>query len=140
MTGKSPQERYETAKPSYLRSNEKQFADLPAGSSIVIPSPTDIETAITEHATQGPIEFGELRNHLAERFDADGACPVMTGMHLRIVAEVVLDALDAGVPLDSVSPFWNVVDPKSPLAGKLPGGPERIRELRDSELGDSSGG
>ena len=76
------------------------------------------------------IDLTELRQRLAERHGADGACPVMTGMNLRIVAELAVEALDAGVPSDDVLPVWKVITPKSALAKKLPGGPVRIANLR----------
>lgn len=123
-------DRYENAKPTYIRTNDKQFADLPAGSTILIPSPQDIEAEVSRSGET--ITFTELRNALAERHGAQGCCPVMTGMNLRVAAEVTFDALDAGVPAEDVVPIWNVIDPTSSLAGKLPGGPERVASLRQA--------
>ncbi len=124
------QDRFDTAKPTYTRVNEKKFADLEPGTTVLIPSPADIQREVDELATSETIELTELRNRLASRHGADGACPVMTGMNLRIVAELCLEALDAGVPRGEISPVWNVVSPTSNLASKLPGGPERIEQLR----------
>jgi DNA-directed RNA polymerase sigma subunit (sigma70/sigma32) len=115
----SYQERYDQARPSYVKTNEKRFADLEAGTTVLIPSPQDIETVINELAPDEIIDLTELRDRLATMHDADGACPVMTGMHLRIVAEIALDALDAGVPMHDVTPVWNAIAPKSNLAKKL---------------------
>ena len=71
------------------------------------------------------ITFAELRDRLAIRHDADGSCPVMTGMNLRTSAEVALADLAEGVPADEVPPVWKLVDPAGPLAPKLPGGAAR---------------
>ena len=130
MSTTSWQERYETAKPSYQRTNDKKFADLEAGTSILIPSPADIEAEIADIPAKQTISFSQLRQRLAERHEADGTCPVMCGMNLRIVAEVAFEALDAHVPPDHITPVWNVIDPSSNLASKLPGGPDRVRALR----------
>lgn len=124
------QERYDTAKPSYTRVNDKRFADLEAGTSILIPSPADIAAEIEALEANETIDLTELRRRLAARHGADGSCPVMTGMNLRIVAELSLEGLDAGVPTDAVVPIWKAVEPKSALAKKLPGGPARITALR----------
>lgn len=124
------QERYDTAKPTYTRVNEKRFADLEAGTSVLIPSPQDIEAVVNDLPTDQTITLTELRNALAERHGADGTCPVMCGMNLRVAAEVNLSALDAGVPASEVVPIWNAIDPGKPLAAKLPGGADRIRQLR----------
>lgn len=125
------QEKFDTARPSYIRTNDKKFADLEPGTTILIPSPADIRHEIDELHAEETLELTELRNRLASRHGADGACPVMTGMNLRIVAEICIEALDAGVPQDELSPVWNVVSPKSTLAGKLAGGPQRIEKLRE---------
>jgi len=129
----SYQERYDRAGPSSTRVNEKRFADLEAGSMILVPSPQDIESEIARLDEGDTITFGELRVRLTERYGGDGSCPAMTGMHLRIVAELALEALDAGVQAEAVTPVWRVIDPTSPLAAKLPGGEERIRALRQSD-------
>ncbi len=128
----SYQQRFDAAKPSYIKVNEKRFADLEAGSTVLIPSPQDIRSIIDDIATDETLTLTELRHELATRHGADGTCPVMTGMHLRIVAELVLEALDAGVPRTDLSPVWNVVDPSSKLAAKLPGGVDRINALRET--------
>lgn len=124
------QQKYDSSKPSYTRVNDKKFADLEPGTSILIPSPADIEAEIAELKTDETITLTELRHRLADRHNADGTCPVMCGMNLRIVAEVAFEALDAGVPTDELTAVWNAVDPKSPLAKKLPGGAKRVTALR----------
>lgn len=126
------QERYERARPSYVRINDKRFADLPAGTTILIPSPRDIEHEINQLEPGEIVAPTELRRRLAAHHGTDGTCPVMTGVHLRIVAELALDRIDAGVPASLVAPFWQVIAPDSSLAQKLPGGPQRIAQLRNA--------
>ena len=124
------QERFDNAKPSYTRVNDKKFADLEPNTTTLIPSPADIQREIDDLAAGETMELTELRNRLADRHGADGTCPVMAGMNLRVVAEVCFGALDAGVPPAQLSPVWNAISPTSPLASKLPGGPERVHALR----------
>lgn len=126
-------ERYDRARPSYTRVNGKRFADLDAGTTILIPSPRDIEAEIARLSPGETLDLTALRRRLAERHDADGACPVMTGMNLRIVAERALDHLDSGADTEEVAPFWRAVAPDSALAKKLPGGSERITDLRRAD-------
>lgn len=124
------QERFDTARPSYTKVNDKRFADLPAGTTVLIPSPRDIEEEIAALGDGETVDLTELRQRLAARHEADGACPVMTGMNLRVVAELCMEALDAGIPADDLVPVWSAVEPTSNLAKKLPGGPDRIAALR----------
>lgn len=130
MTASSPQRRYDTARPTYVRVNEHKFADLEAGTTVLIASPSDIEAEIDRVPPGELLTQRDLRQRLSQRHGTDGACPVMTSMNLRIVAEVALGAIDAGVPAEDVTPVWVVIDPGSPLASKLPGGPSRIERLR----------
>ncbi len=127
------QARYDDAAPSYTKVNDKKFADLDAGTTILIPSPQDIEAEINKLKPGHVIELGELRSRLADCHGADVACPVMTGMNLRVVAELAFDALDAGHPVDDVVPVWRAVGPSSTPAKKRSGPPELIRKLRSAE-------
>ena len=56
---------------------------------------------------------------------------ITTGIFLRMAAEYALQEMSQGK--DEVMPFWRVVDPKSPLAKKLPCGPEFIVSQRAAE-------
>lgn len=127
------QARYDQATPSYTKVNDKKFADLDAGTTILIPSPQDIEAEVNKLQSGETIELGELRARLADCHGADGSCPVMTGMNLRVVAELAFDALDAGLPVDDVVPVWRAVSPSSTPAKKRAGAPDLIRELRAVE-------
>ena len=132
------EEKYATARPSVVRTQEKPFADLVPGELVVIPSPQDVDRAVRE------IPRGELRSQkqvrqtVAGYHAADNACPAVTGIQLRVVAELATEELEAGAPLDSVAPFWRVIEPGSKIASKLPGGSERIAELRARETGSTT--
>jgi hypothetical protein len=91
-----------------------------------VPSPHDIEAEIRGLRGAETLTFAELRQRLAARHAADGTCPVMTSMNLRVVAEIALAELDDGMPADAVTEVWRAIDPHSTLARKLPGGPDRI--------------
>lgn len=130
------QERFERSPDSYIKTNDKKFADLEAGTTVLIPSARDIQVEIGALDTRETLTLSELRNRLAARHQAEGACPVMTGMNLRIVAELSFEALDAGVPAHDVVPVWKVVDPRSSLAAKLPGGSARLEQLRDVHIAE----
>lgn len=127
----SVNEKYDRARPSYIRVNAKRFADLAAGTTILIPSPRDIGSQLSLLGQAEFISFTELRLRLAREHGAEGTCPVMTGMNLRILAERALDQLALGMAMTEVAPVWLVVAPTSPLASKLPGGAARITLLRE---------
>ena len=128
-------EKYENARPSVVRIQEKPFADLQPGQMVVIPSPQDVDRAVREIPPGELRSQRQLRQRVAGYHEADNACPAVTGIQLRVVAELATEALDAGAPLDAVAPFWRVVEPGSNIASKLPGGSVRIADLRARETG-----
>lgn len=107
---------------------EKPALGCHAGDKLLIPTPRQIEAylmAIPPGETRTPLQ---MREQLAKDERADVACPLCSGMFLRIVCEASLDP-----HTDVSAPFWRIVDPKSPLAKKLSCGPEWILSQRDSE-------
>jgi hypothetical protein len=126
-------EKYEEARPSVVRTQEKAFADLQPGQMVVIPGPQDVDRAVGEIPPGEVRSQRQLRQTVAGYHQADNACPAVTGIQLRVVAELATEALDAGAPPDAVTPFWRVVEPGSKIASRLPGGSDRIAALRERE-------
>ncbi|WP_204304166.1 hypothetical protein, partial [Stenotrophomonas maltophilia] len=68
-----------------------------------------------------------LRRQLAGEFQAEVTCPITAGFHLRAVAEAAYEALRDGAAIDTITPFWRVIDEASPTAAKLACGVAFIR-------------
>ena len=47
------------------------------------------------------------------------ACPLTTGISLRIVSEAAFEEYQNGTAIDEIAPFWRVVDVKSKMAKKI---------------------
>ena len=56
---------------------------------------------------------------LAKAADADLTCPFCCGSFLRICAEKAFEEVEAGQPIESVTPVWRMLPPKSPVTKKL---------------------
>ena len=54
-----------------------------------------------------------MRDDLAKEYNADKTCPVTTGIFLRIVAEASYEEYDNGIDLNTITPFWRIVNPNS---------------------------
>ncbi len=102
---------------------------------MLISSPGEIARYVAAIPSGETRTIARLRSDLAKRAKADAMCPVTTAIYLRVVAEVALDELEAGKPMDEVVPFWRVIEPKDKVAAKLSCGPERIEHLRALEAG-----
>ena len=71
----------------------------------------------------------------AEKFahHADFTCPLTAGIFLRIAAELAWEQHQAGKSLTAITPFWRIVDAKSPAAKKLACGVDFIVKQRRRE-------
>ena len=109
------------------------FADMPAGSNMLIATPQIIDQYIQQ------VEFGKrvnsktLRKDLALAHHADCTCPVTTGIFLRIVAEANYEKWQQGKPIEDITPFWRVIEPNSALAKKLSFGQAFLQQQIDNE-------
>lgn len=99
-------------------------------SSMLIPTPLQVQTAINQ------IPFGqtktsrELGNELAAANGAEITCPLCMGIFWRIVAECAEE--DRAEGKTDITPYWRVTANGKPNP-KLPGGAEHHKALIDSE-------
>ena len=106
---------------------------LPVGARLLISSPRRIDEEIRRLERGATLSTAALRERLATQAGAEACCPLTAGIFLRIVAEAAWDELQDGASPDSVTPFWRVVEPRSPLAKKLRCGPDFIAAMRARE-------
>jgi hypothetical protein len=103
---------------------DRPFAGVSAGAMLYISTPREIDVLI------GALPEGET---LDVPNNADATCPTTTAIFLRIVAEAALDQIGDGADWHDVTPFWRVIDPDGPIAGRLSCGREAVRDLRLQE-------
>jgi alkylated DNA nucleotide flippase Atl1 len=105
---------------------EKRFG---AG-TLLLPAPTDVEDEIRGIRKGTVRTVSQIRRDLAARYGTTNACPLMTGMFVRISAEAADEDAQAGKK--RIAPYWRVVKDDGALYPKFPGGVERQAErLRD---------
>jgi hypothetical protein len=93
---------------------------------LLLPTPLLVAKEISAIPSGALVTFPVLRTRLAQRFKADLACPLMTGIFFNIIAEAAEEQLAAG---DSpIAPYWRVVREDGSLSPKTPSGPERQAE------------
>lgn len=120
-------------KPLEVKRAPKDFADIKAGQMMLLTTPRDVADVISAVPKGRQIDMKALRAQLARNAGAEIACPVVTGIHLRTVAEAVGEQLDAGVPARNVVPVWRIVGPRLPIWKKLENGRAAIERLRRDE-------
>ena len=103
------------------RLKEPKIVDAPGGGSMVIPRGIDVDAAIRGVRRGQLLTIGNLRAQLARDCGADTACPLVTGIMVRVAAELAAEEEHAGK--QRVTPYWRVVKNNGGLMEKLPGGP-----------------
>ena len=117
-----PQERKLVPIPARMR---KQCGE----GTMLIPRPLDVDAEVRAVRRGRLITTGEIRRRLAKRFGANTACPLCTGIFLRIAAEAAEE--DARAGRKQVTPWWRVVGQTGALNPKFPGGAaQQAKRLR----------
>jgi alkylated DNA nucleotide flippase Atl1 len=98
-------------------SMQKQY---PGCSTMLIPSPREVDTVIRTIRKGKLMTQTAIRNYLAGKHLADTTCPLVTGIDVRIAAEVAEEEARAGKT--RITPYWRVVKDDGSLNPKLPGG------------------
>jgi hypothetical protein len=99
--------------------------------TLLLPSPHDVDDAI-RHIRKGTVKsVADLRAEFAARYATHTACPLVTGIFVRIAAEAAEEAAREGKT--RITPYWRVVKDDGSLYPKFPGGVERQAERLRAE-------
>ena len=101
------------------------------GGTLLLPSPHDVDDAIRTVRKGSVTSVSKLRRDLAAKYATDAACPLVTGIFVRIAAEAAEEAAAAGKT--RITPYWRVVKDDGSLYPKFPGGVERQAERLRAE-------
>jgi hypothetical protein len=126
-------EKFQTKKSFEVKRVDKKFADMPEGCLMLIATPQIIDHYIRLIPKGKNVNLLTLRKDLALEHQAENTCPLTTGIFLRIVAEAAFEALQNGRKLEEITPFWRVIDKKSPLLNKLSFGKDFVLNQRKVE-------
>jgi hypothetical protein len=120
-------------KPYEIKPAPIDIAGMKAGQIMLVPSAKIVDDAIREIPKGTNVEIKLLRQQLAAKYRAEVTCPITTGFHLRTVAEAAFEALQEGKALELITPFWRVLDERSPTTKRLSFGSEFVSEQRRKE-------
>lgn len=116
-----------------VEKTDKDFADIPAGTRMLIATPAIVAEYI-RHIPKGKTgTLQQMRKDLAAEYHADYTCPVTSGIFLRIAAEAAYEEYQQGKAISKITPFWRMIDMKSPAAKKLTFGTGFLLEQRKKE-------
>lgn len=112
---------------------DKDFAGIKAGQMMLIPTPKLVDAYIRQIPEGSQVDLATIRKDLAAEYHAEVTCPLTTGIFLRIAAEAAYEQYQEGTPLHQITPFWRVINEKSPAAKKLTFGTTLLKEQRKKE-------
>jgi alkylated DNA nucleotide flippase Atl1 len=98
---------------------------------MLIPRPLDVDALIRKVPRGKLLTQEELRQKLAADVGADVACPITTGIFVRIAAEASEEDAKAGK--SRITPYWRIIREDGALMEKLPGGPQAQADHLESE-------
>ena len=130
---KSWAEKLADSKPEQVKRLDKPMMGMKQGQMMLIASPAIFDDFIRRIPEGTAKDIKQVRDELAQKFDADVTCPLTSGIFLRIVAEAAYEAYDNGAKIDDITPVWRVIDNKSTTAKKLSFDPQFLWNQRDRE-------
>jgi hypothetical protein len=120
-----------------VKPSPRTVGDVVEGQAMLVPTARQVDDFIRSIPEGVKVDVRALRTALAIENGAEVSCPVYMGYHLRTVAEAANEALQRGMPLKDITPFWRVLDANTPTTKRLTFGADFVAEQRRREgLGD----
>ena len=120
-----------------VKPSPRTVGDVVEGQAMLVPTARQVDDFIRSIPEGVKVDVRALRTALAIENGAEVSCPVYMGYHLRTVAEAANEALQRGMPLEDITPFWRVLDANTPTTKRLTFGADFVAEQRRREgLGD----
>lgn len=130
---KSWLEKRESAEIAHIEKLEKDWSDMKKGDRMLIATPKLVDEYVRQIPKGKEGTMLQLRKDLAAEHGADSCCPLTSGIFLRIVAEAAYEEYTGGKSLKQITPFWRMINLKSPTAKKLSFGTDFLKEQRLKE-------
>jgi len=130
---KTWQEKLHINRKVEVKKNNYDFADIPAGSNMLIATPLIVDEYIRQIPRGHFTDIKQIRKDLSAAYKAEYTCPVTTGIFIRIAAEAAYEEYEKGKPLRKITPFWRALSAKSPSAKKLSFGIKFLKDQQQKE-------
>lgn len=130
---KTWQQKLHNGKELKIEVTDKDFADIPGGSKMLIATPEIVDAYIRNIPEGVHTSLLQMRKDLAAEYRADYTCPLTSGIFLRIAAEAAYEEYLAGKSPEEITAFWRMIDSKSPTLKKLSCGKDFVLQQRHKE-------
>jgi hypothetical protein len=130
---KSWAEKLTGAKPAHVSAMTSAMWGLKKGDKIFIATPVMVRDYMKKIRKGSARTIEQMRAEFATAHKADATCPMTASIFARIAAEAALEEMEDGRPADKITPFWRLIDAKSPIAKKLSCGTAFVAKMRAKE-------
>ncbi len=130
---KSWTEKLNSEKPHQVKPVPMNIAGMKKGQIMLIPTALIVDRFIRNIPEGEAMNPRQMRDQLANEFDAEVTCPITTGIFLRIVAEAAWEAHENGTPVSQICPVWRVISKDTPTIRKITFDPQFLLEQRRKE-------
>ena len=86
---------------------------------MLIPTPRIIDNLVNKIPRGSFLYSNQIRKKLAEHYNADMTCPLVTGIYMRVISEAAFEEYQLNKDIDKITPFWRIIEPDSKLDNKL---------------------
>jgi hypothetical protein len=98
---------------------------------MLVPTPLLVDAAIKKIPRGKVATVNNIRDYLADKYEADLTCPLTTGIFLNIAANAAEEDKAAGKT--TITPYWRVLKQGGLLNQKFPGGVQQQADLLKKE-------
>jgi hypothetical protein len=98
---------------------------------MVIPAPIEVDQIMKTVRKGRLITIDGIRKRLADKHDADFACPLTTGIFAWIAAHAADEAEQEGAR--RITPYWRTLKSGGELNAKYPGGIDNVKARLEAE-------
>jgi hypothetical protein len=131
--GKSWREKLLGGKPAHVSAMAKPLWGLGKGDKLFIATPVMVRDYMQKIRKGSSRTIAQMRDEIAKAHKAHGTCPLTSSIFARIAAEAALEEMEDGKPVGKITPFWRLIDEKSPIAKKLSCGAAFVAKMRRAE-------
>ncbi len=130
---KSWGEKLLAGQPAHVSPMAKAMWGLNKGDKLFIATPVMVRDYMKKIRKGSSRTIGQMREDFAKAHKADATCPMTASIFARIASEAALEEMEDGKPIDKITPFWRLIDAKSPIAKKLSCGTALVAKMRQKE-------
>ena len=130
---KSWAEKLAGGKPAHVATMPTAMWGMSKGDKLFIATPVMVRDYMKKIRKGSSRTIEQMRSDFAKANKAAGTCPMTSSIFARIAAEAAIAEMEDGKPADKITPFWRLIDAKSPIAKKLSCGTAFISKMRAKE-------